>query len=241
MFRIAICDDEHVICSQIEKIILENQKYITQEIQIEIFYSGEKLCCFMENENDFDLIFLDIEMELLNGVEVGRKIREEMDNQITQIVYVSGKNSYYKDLFEVRPMHFLSKPIKADDIIKNIELGMKLSNKFGGVFSYKKSYETYRIHIKNIIYFQSVDREIKIVSIKGEELFYGKLDDIFHQVEKYHFMNIHKSYIVNYDHIEKFKYNEVIMSNSIHLPISQLRRKEIRGLQIKYEKERLLL
>nr|WP_320024879.1 LytTR family DNA-binding domain-containing protein [uncultured Acetobacterium sp.] len=237
MFNIAICDDQRVICSEIETIILDYQELTRQEMQIEVFYSAEKLNTFMEYEHNFDMIFLDIEMKGLNGLELGRKIREEMDNQITQIVYVSGKNSYYRELFEVRPMHFLSKPVEPDKVIKDIELAMKLINRLGGLFSYKKGSDTHKLPIKNIIYFQSINREIKIVTTTGEELFYGKLQDVFHQVAKYQFMNIHKSYIINYEYVAKFKYDEVVMSNSVCLPISQLKRKEVRGLQMKFENE----
>ena len=208
MFYIAICDDQYAICSEIENIILEYQKLTTQDIQIEVFYSAEKLSAFMEYEHNFDLIFLDIEMNGLNGLDLGRKIREEMDNHITQIVYVSGKESYYRDLFEVRPMHFLLKPVEPDKIIKDIELAMKLVNRIGGVFSYKRGHVAYKLPIKNIIYFQSVNRKINIVTLTGEEIFYGKLHDVFHQVAKHRFMNIHKSYIINYEYVAKFKYDE---------------------------------
>ncbi|MBI4855727.1 MAG: response regulator transcription factor [Acetobacterium woodii] len=240
MFNIAICDDQVAICSAIENIILEYQELTLQDIQIEVFYSAEKLGVFMEHQHNFDLIFLDIEMKGLNGLELGRKIREEMDNQITQIVYVSGRDSYFRELFEVRPMNFLSKPVEPDKVIKDIELAMKLINRLGGLFSYKKGSDTHKLPIKNIIYFQSINREIKIVTTTGEELFYGKLQDVFHQVAKYQFMNIHKSYIVNYEYIAKFRYDEVVMSNSVCLPISQLKRKEVRGLQMKFENERFL-
>ncbi|KNZ43473.1 LytR/AlgR family response regulator transcription factor [Acetobacterium bakii] len=240
MFSIAICDDQRAICSEIETIILDYQKSTLMEIQIEVFYSAKKLSIYMEHEHNFDLIFLDIEMKGFNGLDLGRKIREEMDNQITQIVYVSGKESYFKDLFEVRPMHFLSKPVEPDKVIKDVELAMKLANRLGGVFSYKKGPDTHKLPIKNIIYFQSVNREIKIVTITGEELFYGKLHEVFRQVTKYRFINIHKSYIINYEQVANFKYDEVVMSNSDCLPISQLKRKEVRGLQMKYESERFL-
>lgn len=99
MFSIAICDDQRAICSEIEKIILDYQELTLQKIQIEVFYSAEKLSTFMEHVHKFDLIFLDIEMEGLNGLDLGRKIREEMDNQITQIVYVSGKVEFVKNEF----------------------------------------------------------------------------------------------------------------------------------------------
>ena len=85
VFQIAICDDEQTICSQIEKIILNYFKTTPQKVKIEVFYSGERLCEFIEKEHSFDLIFLDIELERINGIEVGMKIREEMDNGVCQV------------------------------------------------------------------------------------------------------------------------------------------------------------
>ncbi|MBO0545513.1 response regulator [Clostridium botulinum] len=63
MFKVAICDDEPVICGDIENVLLNYQKYNFEEIEIEVFYSGEELCRYMEKEQSFDLIFLDIEMK----------------------------------------------------------------------------------------------------------------------------------------------------------------------------------
>ena len=237
MYRIAICDDEQVICSQIENVILKYAAESNEKIETQVFYSGEELCKFLLLGDSFDLIFLDIEMKMLNGIEVGRKIREEMDNQIVQIVYVSGKDNYYRALFDVRPMHFLHKPVEAKEIIQDIRLAMKLSDRLGGVFSYKKGHEIHRKDVKDILYFESNNREVKIVTTEGEEIFYGKLNDVFKQVAKHHFMFIHKSYIINYFFVTKFTYEEVTMSNSEVLPISQSRRKSIREMQIRFEKE----
>lgn len=237
MFRVAVCDDEQVICSQIENILVKYAAESNEKIDTQVFYSGEDLCRFLEMGQAFDLIFLDIEMDLINGIEVGKKIRDEMDNQISQIVYISGKDNYYRDLFDVRPMHFLHKPIQDADIIKDVRLAMKLADKLGGVFTYKKGHEYYKKPIKNILYFESSNREVRMVTTEGAELFYGKLDDIFTQVAKYQFMFIHKSYIVNYYYVTKFRYEEVTMSNEVVLPISQARRKTTRELQLKFERE----
>ncbi len=237
MFRIAICDDEQVICSQIENIITNYAAENNEKIDTQVFYTGEELNRFLESGQNFDLIFLDIELKLINGIEVGKKIREELDNQILQIVYISGKDNYLRDMFEVRPMHFLQKPIDDEDIIKDVRLAIKLMEKIGGVFIYKKGHEIYRKPIKNILYFESSNREVKMVTNDGEEVFYGKLDDVYDQVGKHHFMYIHKSYIVNYFYVTKFRYEEVTMSNDEILPISQARRKATRELQVKYEKE----
>lgn len=237
VFQIAICDDELVICSQIENIILDYAEENNEKIETQVFYSGEELCKFLERGQTFDLVFLDIEMKMINGIEVGRKIREELDNQTMQIVYISGKDNYFRDLFDVRPMHFLQKPFDEADIIKDVRLAMKLTDKLGGIFIYKKGHEVFRKPIKSILYFESSNREVKMVTTDGEDVFYGKLDDVYNQVAKYHFMYIHKSYIVNYFFVTKFKYEGVTMSNLEILPISQARRKTTREQQIKFEKE----
>ncbi|MHC1746876.1 MAG: LytR/AlgR family response regulator transcription factor [Cellulosilyticaceae bacterium] len=239
MFKIAICDDEMIICSQIESIIFKYKKELGEEIGVDVYFSGEELYSFMKGGATYDLIFLDIELKLLSGVEVGMRIREEMDNQTVQIVYISAKDTYYRQLFEVRPMHFLDKPIDANKIIKDIKMALKLSNKLEKTFCYKQGHEVHKKLIKDIYYFESMDRQVKIVSTDGEDIFYAKLQDVFKQVEKYHFLYIHKSFVANYDYVIKFKYEELIMSNYIHLPISQPRRKKIRELQLKYEKEGL--
>ncbi|ACA55604.1 LytR/AlgR family response regulator transcription factor [Clostridium botulinum] len=237
MFKVAICDDEPIICGDIENVLLNYQKYNFEEIEIEVFYSGEELCRYIEKGYSFDLIFLDIEMKTMNGVEVGKKIRQEMDDYITKIVYISGKDSYDRQLFDVQPMHFLSKPLNREKIIEDLHLAMKLLLKQRVVFSYKKGYEVLRIPIKNIIYFESFNRKIKIVTTKGEDMFYGTIDEIFSQIAKYQFIRIHRSYIINYIHVSRFKYDEVIMSSSSCLPIGQSRRSEVRKLQLAFENE----
>lgn len=235
MFKIAICDDEPSICSQIDQILIENREIFHFEIDTEVFYSCDRLITYMQDGNYFDLIFLDIEMEGLNGLELGLIIRNELDNQSLQIVYVSGKERYLKDLFDVRPMHFLSKPIEKKCLLEDVRLAMRLNRRFNDVFCYKKSWKTYSIPLKEIIYFQSTSREITIITTSGNEIFYGKLSEIYTQLKDYSFIQIHKSFLVNFEHVIEFGYNKIKMSNLNYLPISQSKRKKIREFRLKYE------
>ena len=70
-----------------EGIILEHQNNFVEEIEVDVFYSGERLADFIQQEHDFDLIFLDIDMEGLNGLDLGRKMR-----------CLKMKKQYYLDL-----------------------------------------------------------------------------------------------------------------------------------------------
>ena len=91
MFKIAICDDVKAICDELKYVILNVEKNIVhEEIDVNIFYSGDSLITELREGHKYDLIFLDIELgSKINGINVGHVIRNEMDDYITQIVYIS--------------------------------------------------------------------------------------------------------------------------------------------------------
>ena len=187
MFRIAICDDEPVICSQIERIVLDYGREILHDIEVDVYFSGEELYQYLENETYYDMIFLDIELKKLNGIEAGRRIRNDLKNEAVLIVYISGKDSYAIDLFDVRPMHFLVKPITKEIILSVLEKGLELSNKICKAFQYKQGHHIGKVAAKNIIYFESLDRKVRMITTEGVEIFYGSLSNIFTQLERYGF------------------------------------------------------
>jgi len=237
MIRIAVCDDALAVCSELENIILDFQKQTNVELTVETFYSGEDLIKYIKNENTLDLIFLDIELGKINGVEVGQVIRYELEDYITKIVYISSKNSYDRQLFDVQPLHFLSKPLNREKVIKDLQLAIKILEKENKMFSFKIGQRTYKIPVKEIIYFESIRREIKLVSIKETLYFYDTVDDVYKQLSKGRFIKPHRSYIVNYDNVLSIKKDEIKVCNGDTIPLSRLNIKKIKELQISYEEE----
>lgn len=235
MFRIAVCDDEVTLSSWIEKIILQYEKSKLEVFQVDVYYTGEELCNYLESGVYYDLIFLDIELKLLNGIEVGKKIRDELKNEGTQIVYISAKNSYAMELFKVRPMDFLIKPLKPVYLEETVMKAMELSERTSKLFQYKQGHELHKIQVKEILYFRSLNREIRMVTKNSNIEFYGTLEKIFEELEKYRFFYCHKSYLVNYNHIINFEYTKLTMSNQEVIPISQPKRKLIRDMQKELE------
>ncbi|HHX60055.1 MAG TPA: response regulator transcription factor [Epulopiscium sp.] len=235
MFKIAICDNDKSICSQIEHIILKYSAKSYLKIDIEVFYSGETLLNYIEQINQFDLIYLDIEMGNINGIEVGRRIRKVIKDYITEIVYISGKDDYDRQLFDVQPLHFIPKPISPNIIIEDLNLAIARSKKAVGFFKYNKGKDRFKVPAQDIIYFESVNREIKMVLMDKEDCFYSSMEEILAVVFNYQFVRIHRSYLINYNHVSVFRYDEIVMSNGDVLPISQSRRKEIREIQVNEE------
>jgi len=235
MIEVAICDDEPAICTLVEKIITEYAESHYIELHAQVFYSGERLISTLNERYRYDLIYLDIELEGMNGVEVGRYIREELKDYTTEIVYISGKDGYDRQLFDAHPLHFIPKPIKTSIVIDDLMIVLRRANKLGGKFQYKKGQVIHTIHTDDIIYFESLNREIMIVTTKGENKFYGNLEEIIKKISLYQFILIHRSYLVNFRHIITGKYSEVIMSNGTKLPVSRAKRKELRHLMINEE------
>lgn len=141
MLYIAVCDDDKTVCTEIEDALIEYSKQHCMKNKVEVFYSGESLLEYMEKGNNFDLLYLDIEMGHINGVEVGRRLRRVYKNYSIEIVYISANDGYDRQLFEVQPLHFIAKPIDASVVIKDLELAIERGQRLGGFFKYKKGYD----------------------------------------------------------------------------------------------------
>ena len=111
MYNIGICDDGENICASIENMILQYAEEKKIKTDIKLWYSGEGLCNFLKQGGHLDILFLDIELFELTGIEVGSFIRNKMEDRGMQIIYISGKSSYAQKLFKTQPMDFLVKPI----------------------------------------------------------------------------------------------------------------------------------
>ncbi len=237
MLKMAICDDIKSICAELEKILIKIGQTINQEIEVDVFYSGEELCNYISKNNYYDIIFLDIELSLMSGIEVGKKIREVIPDVSIQIVYISAKESYAMQLFKIRPLDFIIKPITYEKISDVINVALNLMQKNNKFFNYKIGFEIYKVPVKDILYFESNYRKVNIITKTGINSFYDNLDSVFEKVKQFNFLNIHKSYLVNYDYVIKFEYDKLTMFNNKVLPISQARRKEIRAIQLKLIRE----
>ena len=92
MIRVAICDDELIIGSMLERVLLLYGKKNDIKLEIDVFESGEELLKNMRAypEIIYDILFLDIELKEINGIEAGKFIRIQMQNDKTKIILISG-------------------------------------------------------------------------------------------------------------------------------------------------------
>ena len=112
MITCAMCDDELPFAEQLRSLVMAYAKKKRVELQAETFASAEELLEEIENGAGFEILFLDIEMRKMDGIELGKKLRER--SYQTLIIYVSGYDQYMRQLFEAESISvFLFKTIKA--------------------------------------------------------------------------------------------------------------------------------
>ena len=225
MLKVAICDDDKGLCMQLKGMIDEIIENTDEIYEITVFYTGEELCDLLFNGIHYDIIFLDIELYEINGVEVGKKIREELNDELTQIVYISAKDSYAMDLFDIRPLNFLVKPLKKEKIESVLKTAKKILGGSNQYYEYKIGNVNLNVLINDILYFESSGRKVKIISKDDVTEYYGKLSEV---EEKLKNSDFHKSYFINYNHVIEYTYEYVKMSNNEILGISQNNRKAVR-------------
>ncbi len=234
MIRVAVCDDVQNAVIQVNECLLEYQQLRNQKLDIKSFSIAEDLWAYLKG-SPCDLIILDIELMKMNGIELGHLIRTELKDHTIKIVYISAKNCYDRLLFEVQPLNFLKKPVNKEKLFKMVDLTVELLSDRDRVFVFENKQGTFRMKFNKILYFESFDHYFKIVTAGGNYEFKSTLAEIMEQISDSRFIQVHRSYIINYDSVIHIVYEKITMSNGDIIPISRDRRKEVRKIVSEWE------
>ena len=139
MIKVAICDDENVIASQIDNMILTICRKENISVDTDVFYSGSSLEKEILLGTKYDLIYLDIQMKDGDGITTAKNIRKMDENVL--LIYVSGYDRYLMDLFRLDVFTFIKKPIDAELFTNTfLDAHRKIgNNRFYFVYRYKNT------------------------------------------------------------------------------------------------------
>lgn len=223
MLRIAICDDSadarDALRLQLEKLLWEE----TEEIVYE-FSSGTGAVRWLEHHpGEIDLLFLDVEMTGMNGMEAAQAIRA-FNTEIV-IVFVTGYSDYVFDGYRVNAMDYIIKPARAErlqEVLKRARL--QFENEKMDMYFFKNAEGTFRFPVASIAYFYSDKRKVVLVCGDKEYSFYAKLDEVAQQLAG-KFVRIHQRYLVNPRQVEQIGADTVTVGGS-RLPMSRALKEE---------------
>lgn len=228
MIKVGICDDEQRFLSQMEQTIEAIAQKYHYEVQVEVYSDGKELLEDFEKGIGLDLVFLDIEMEKVDGIETARKIRERDYHLL--IVYVSSYEEYLMQLFEVEPFRFLKKPLQKEQLEEVfIKAQRRIEEKKKSYYRFQIGKTMMQVLQKDILYFESAGRKVMIHTMEKQYEYYDKLDKVEEKLENARFLRIHKAYLVNVDNIEAFQYERVALMDGTVLNISEKNRSRVRN------------
>ena len=213
MLRIAICDDDSKFTRKLETLVLQESQKLGIRADTDVFSDGKTLLKSFQNGDHYELIFIDIEMEQVDGITAARRIRE-IDRTVL-LVYVSGYDKYLKELFEVEPFRFLSKPLNHAQFDRYFKEACKRINETEVFYQFTFNKEIRKISVKDIVYFESNNRIVYIHLKDGtNEYFYGKLNNVEKELaaSRQYFLRIHQSFLVNYDYIIKMNFFNITIN-----------------------------
>lgn len=219
MIHIAICDDDLQVCRDLERYVTEWKE--NRDIEVDVFKSGKAFEKELK-EKYYDMIFLDVVMEDMSGIELGGKIRQEMHNDSSLLIYMSGYSEYALELFQFQPFHFLKKPIEPALFRKVFYQACDRVEKNTGIFEFKSGRIIRRVPLSEILYFEGDNRRVKIVTERGIYHCYSTIEKLFAKInmEQAGFIRIHKSYAVNTNYISAFTTKLVTMFDGSEFTVS---------------------
>lgn len=210
--KIAICDDE----TEDLKIIQSYCSKYNPTIPTGVFQSGEALLEAYKS-SFYDLVFLDIEMGQMNGLEVGGKFINMPQKPV--IVFTTHSLNYAVRGYGIA-MRYLPKPITYDVFSNVMELALEriLPKKI----SVLSNGEQVFIPISEILYFEILRHQLFVHLNSGEKLsMRGTLTELISQVSQRTFVQPHKSYYINMEYVDRLTKQNIVMTNGDLIPIGR--------------------
>ena len=233
--KIALCDDNPVILNKFSCILTQIMEQENLNISIHTFTSGEQLLFELdENVNQYDVLYLDIEMGKLNGIQTADVLRSKGCQSI--LIFLTDNEHYVFQSFDVLPLHYILKSEASYERFRDILLKalQHKRQKDDEVFICEFQDVKKMIPLHQIYYFEVQNRIITVHFTDGEFSFYSKLDKVQEELQDKWFIRIHRSFIVNLRHVDRIYMKSVFLGNTEELPIGATYLKPLKELFSNY-------
>lgn len=218
MIRIAVCDDEDQTCENLISLIKSFFEKTQRQIWLTKYNNGYK---FLEDKIHFDIIFLDIDMPGMDGIETAKKLRNW--DVKSKIIYVTNYDIYKNQAYKVHAFDYIEKPINESNIFPVLKDALYYLDNAAKKqkFAFKTEAGVITIELDDIYYFEYVMRKVVINTKKGKYFAAYTLRELREKFSKYNFASPHKSFIVNMFYVKYIKQFDIFMENGDVLPLAQ--------------------
>lgn len=191
-----------------------------------VFESAEEAVPFLEKEK-IDILFLDIDMPGLNGIDFRKKALE-----VPVCVFITAHPEHAVESFQIETLDFIVKPLKLErftQTINRIEEFMEIKIKaslfeasIGGDTIYiKEGHEQTKVKLHEILYLEALKDYTLVITEKKRHCVLSSIGNLLKEEHFQSFVRIHRSYAVQKQYIQKINSNEIILNNNVIIPIGR--------------------
>ncbi len=220
--KIAICDDYIHELNKLKDIITESE--LVSPDNVEIFSSPKPLIERISNIT-FDIIFLDVDMPEMNGIELGRKIHESHPQ--TVLIFVTSYPEYAVAGYECEALRYILKPYTDEKIIITLKRAIEILQKQNQAITIKVYNKPFRILIDDIYYLEYCRRHILYHTKNRVIETTGVFSKVYNKLKPYGFFQVHQGYIVNMNKVYDFDDYDIILDNGMKVPVSIRKKAEV--------------
>lgn len=236
MIKFAICDDEPQMAREIADQLASYMKETAGGYSVECFSSGYAL---LKSSEEFDVIFLDIQMERPDGMETARLLRQRDNHSL--LVFVTVLKECVFDAFQVEAYDYLLKPLDSARFRQTMDRALGwLERDAAKNLVIQRGSGCQVVLLSDLMYCEVLGRKIYIHKKDGTVLdYYDRLEDLEQRVDS-RFFKCHRSYLVNLDYVGGCQDGQVLLSQGERIPVSRLRERELTQALLRHMKERCI-
>lgn len=231
--EIVLVDDEQLQLDYMQKLIEQTAESLEIKIEISQYLSGEAFLFALEDHPTWNLAFLDIEMEELNGMQVAKILRKKSPQ--LELVFATAYAEYAIEGYEVQALDYLLKPINQQKITRVLKRYLEEQPEDTAYLIAEVEGQTTRLNLEDIIYVEANMGEVLVVLVDQKLPLKMTLLE-FQDLLDERFVATHRSYLVNLQYISRLLKKDVALSNGEKIPLSRRRAKEVQSDFIDYYK-----
>lgn len=225
-FKAAICDDEPEMLNKIYSDVSDEFTSRNIAAECEKISDPFELLDRLKNTK-IDVVFLDIDMPNISGMDIAKIINDEKID--TAIVFVTCHDMLVYDTFKYRPFDFIRKSHFDCEIGGVIDRIVSHLQTRQVDIVMRKGAEIIRVVTNDIIYIESVGNYVNIYTANGCEKYRDTLSSIEQQAGDANLIRVHKGFIANLNHIERLTGDELIMTDGTHIPVGRMYEKSVKS------------
>lgn len=231
--KILICDDEEQYLDILQRHVLEYMK--NRYIACEITATTNPLT-IMQSRNSFDLAFLDIQMNEIDGITLAKQLR--CRNSKLALFFITNYDEYQDDAMDLQAFRFFEKPFDVNRLYSGLDKAMEyIDGAYVDVYLGGNGIQQ-RILVDDIMYVTRSNRKVALITKYTEFYTTESFDEWCNKLPPLFFYPVHKSFLVNLHYVDKYSYTELYLNDGTRIPVATRKQSAFHRFWFEYLRRR---